>query len=608
MREAEARRGYAKGRERREAILAAADAAFAKHGFRGASLATIAQRRTQPAGRAAPLPVQGGPAARGAALPRGARPRVRRARSRGGRELRRGAARVVRRERADAGLVRLFAVLAAESVDDDHPAHELFRKRYRHLRGLVERAASRTSSREGRLARRPRPGEARAAAARAVRRAAAPVAARARRGRHGRAPARLPRPARADAWARARAASTSSAWRRARRPSSCTASGSTGGIPDHPAFRNVVRSYAELYDMQHDPAYRDVLTYASPTLRRARSAPSFLVPRTHEDLAKRRRALFKLWADRSLGMLGRTGDYLNSALMALAAARDWFAPGRPAYGENIRRYYEKVREEDLLLHAHADPAAGQPRRSPAASRLGGALTAHIVSRGRQRHRHPRRAACSPPSARSPTSCWCSRRRCCGARPRTSRTPSPSPSRTTRPACATCARESLDYGRGRATTTRSAPASRRSDAVVDLRRRARAVRALLRARRPRAVQRLLHRHLGRGAHDASGRHPHHRQDRVHPRPALAADRGHRHRAVPARPGGRGRGHHHAGDAARAAARGRGRRGAERVRRAHPGLGAAERRPQPLPPALPAVPRDPAQARRVRPDGHRRPRPT
>ena len=25
----------------------------------------------------------------------------------------------------------------------------------------------------------------------------------------------------------------------------------TGGIADHPAFRNVVRSYAELYDMQH---------------------------------------------------------------------------------------------------------------------------------------------------------------------------------------------------------------------------------------------------------------------------------------------------------------------------------------------------------------------
>ena len=79
--------------------------------------------------------------------------------------------------------------------------------------------------------------------------------------------------------------------------------------------------------MQHDPAYRDVLTYPSPTTGEP-VATSFLVPKTPEDLAKRRQAS-KLWADRSLGMLGRTGDYLNSALMALGAAHDWFAQSRP---------------------------------------------------------------------------------------------------------------------------------------------------------------------------------------------------------------------------------------------------------------------------------------
>ena len=50
-------------------------------------------------------------------------------------------------------------------------------------------------------------------------------------------------------------------------------------MADHPAFRNVVRSYAELYDMQHDPAYRDVLTYPSPTSGEP-VATSFLVPKT----------------------------------------------------------------------------------------------------------------------------------------------------------------------------------------------------------------------------------------------------------------------------------------------------------------------------------------
>jgi 4-hydroxyphenylacetate 3-monooxygenase len=150
----------------------------------------------------------------------------------------------------------------------------------------------------------------------------------------------------------------------------------TGGVADHPAFRNVVRSYAELYDMQHDPAFRDVLTYPSPTTG-VPVATAFLTPRTPEDLVKRRQA-FKLWADRSLGMLGRTGDYLNSALMALASAQDWFAQADPRFGENIKNYYEKVREEDLLCtHTLIPPQAN--RAVSGSQQARGALMAHITS-------------------------------------------------------------------------------------------------------------------------------------------------------------------------------------------------------------------------------------
>ena len=108
----------------------------------------------------------------------------------------------------------------------------------------------------------------------------------------------------------------------------------TGGVAEHPAFRNVVRSYADLYDMQHDPAFRDILTYPSPATGEP-VATSFLQPRPPDDLTKRHQA-FKAWADRSLGMLGRTGDYLNSALMALASAEGWFGQAGPGFGENIK--------------------------------------------------------------------------------------------------------------------------------------------------------------------------------------------------------------------------------------------------------------------------------
>jgi 4-hydroxyphenylacetate 3-monooxygenase len=149
----------------------------------------------------------------------------------------------------------------------------------------------------------------------------------------------------------------------------------TSGIAEHPAFRNVIKSYAELFDMQHDPAYRDVLTYPSP-ISGEPVATSFLIPATKADLAKRH-AAFKVWADHSLGMLGRTGDYLNSALMALASAETWFAQADPAYGENIRRYYEKAREEDLLLtHTLIPPQAN--RSMTASQQAGGMLSAHVV--------------------------------------------------------------------------------------------------------------------------------------------------------------------------------------------------------------------------------------
>ena len=54
---------------------------------------------------------------------------------------------------------------------------------------------------------------------------------------------------------------------------------------EHPAFRSLVRSVAALYDMQHDPAVRDEMTYVSPTTAH-RVGLSFLMPHTHDDLVR----------------------------------------------------------------------------------------------------------------------------------------------------------------------------------------------------------------------------------------------------------------------------------------------------------------------------------
>ncbi len=126
----------------------------------------------------------------------------------------------------------------------------------------------------------------------------------------------------------------------------------------HPAFRNVIRSVAALYDIQHDPARRDEMTCISPSSGE-RVGMSFLTPRSHDDLVRVRR-MMKRWADYSGGMMGRSPDYLNRALMACAAAADYMTANDPRFGENIKRYYEHVREHDLCLtHTLINPQSNR---------------------------------------------------------------------------------------------------------------------------------------------------------------------------------------------------------------------------------------------------------
>lgn len=146
-------------------------------------------------------------------------------------------------------------------------------------------------------------------------------------------------------------------------------------VAQHSAFSQVARTYARLFDMQHDPEHRGALTYGSPTSGDLVNA-SFLVPRSVEDLVRRRSAI-QTWANATNGFLGRSGDYMNSSLTALGAAQPWFEKADPVYGERVSAYYEYARENDLLAtHTLIPP---QVNRSVSGSQqAGGQLAARIV--------------------------------------------------------------------------------------------------------------------------------------------------------------------------------------------------------------------------------------
>ena len=118
-------------------------------------------------------------------------------------------------------------------------------------------------------------------------------------------------------------------------------------VTTHPALRGGVESLARLYDMQHDPAIRDEMTYVSPTTG-DRVGTSFIMPRTKADLDARR-VMMRHWARATFGMMGRSPDFMNVNIMAMAAAGDYFGQNRPEFKDNINNYYEHVRENDLVL-------------------------------------------------------------------------------------------------------------------------------------------------------------------------------------------------------------------------------------------------------------------
>jgi len=117
----------------------------------------------------------------------------------------------------------------------------------------------------------------------------------------------------------------------------------------HPGLRGGARAIASLYDLQCDAKLRDEMTYVSPTTG-DRVGFSFIIPRTREDLEKRRVMMLN-WARTTCGMMGRSPDFMNVTYAAWAGAADYFTQGlgRSEFADNMRNYYEYIRENDLTL-------------------------------------------------------------------------------------------------------------------------------------------------------------------------------------------------------------------------------------------------------------------
>lgn len=99
-------------------------------------------------------------------------------------------------------------------------------------------------------------------------------------------------------------------------------------VTEHPALQRSVERFARLYDMQHDPATRDRLTYFDEELG-GRVNIGWKIPRTAADLRAKSEAI-KLVSRETFGMFGRPPDYgpiIGIGFLSVADKLEELAPG-----------------------------------------------------------------------------------------------------------------------------------------------------------------------------------------------------------------------------------------------------------------------------------------
>jgi 4-hydroxyphenylacetate 3-monooxygenase len=118
-------------------------------------------------------------------------------------------------------------------------------------------------------------------------------------------------------------------------------------VASHPSLAACARTFAAIYDLQHDPACRDLLTMPSPTSGQLVSL-SYLPPRSVADLT-RKREMMEFLMRRTGAALGRLPQHAATIVLGLYDVRDTLAAEHPRFALNAAAFYERCRENDLAI-------------------------------------------------------------------------------------------------------------------------------------------------------------------------------------------------------------------------------------------------------------------
>jgi 4-hydroxyphenylacetate 3-monooxygenase len=130
-------------------------------------------------------------------------------------------------------------------------------------------------------------------------------------------------------------------------------------VAAHPAFSGAARFVADLFDVQHELA--DDCLMPDPETGEPINV-SHVIPRSREDIARRHRCLQRI-AEQTVGLMGRSPDYMNVTFAGFAGREDeWRVHGNEAGAANLVAFQKELRRRDLsLTHTIIHPTVDKSR-------------------------------------------------------------------------------------------------------------------------------------------------------------------------------------------------------------------------------------------------------
>ncbi|MGH7853881.1 MAG: 4-hydroxyphenylacetate 3-hydroxylase N-terminal domain-containing protein, partial [Candidatus Binatia bacterium] len=130
-------------------------------------------------------------------------------------------------------------------------------------------------------------------------------------------------------------------------------------VTSHAGFTGTIKTLADIYDKQHQPEYRDIMTFEHDG---ERISYSYLAPKNRDQLALKRRNI-EFWSEQTFGQMGRYPEFVAELVVGLL---DWaylIEKTNKQWADNARAYHRHASRNDLCLtHALTDQYYDRTKR------------------------------------------------------------------------------------------------------------------------------------------------------------------------------------------------------------------------------------------------------